>query len=75
MVKGETIKDMFSRFTTITISLKSMGKTYSMEEIIRKILRSLTSEWEKKTTTIEEANDLKTLTLDELIGNLIAYEV
>ena len=32
-------------------------------------------DWERKTTTIEEAIDLKTLTLDELIGNLMAYEV
>jgi hypothetical protein len=75
MAKGETIKDMFSRFTTITNGMKSMGKTYSMEEKVRKILRSLTSEWERKTTAIEEANDLKVLTLDELIGNLMAYEV
>ena len=52
-----------------------MGKTYSMEERVRKILRSLTSEWERKTTAIEEATYLKTLTLDKLIGNLMAYEV
>ena len=75
MAKGETIKEMFSRFTTITNAMKSMGKTYSMEERVRKILRSLTSKWERKTTAIEEATDLKTLTLDELIGNLMAYEV
>ena len=30
---------------------------------------------EKKTTAIEEANDLSTMTLENLIGNLMAYEV
>ena len=38
-------------------------------------MRSLTSDWERKTTTIEEAQDLNKLTLDDLIGNLMAYEV
>ena len=44
-------------------------------EKVRKILRSLTSDWEKKTTVIEEANDLSTMSLENLIGNLMAYEV
>jgi FtsZ-binding cell division protein ZapB len=43
--------------------------------MVRKILRALTPDWEKKTTAIEEANDLSTLTLENLIGNLMAYEV
>ncbi|XP_020258874.1 glutamic acid-rich protein-like [Asparagus officinalis] len=43
--------------------------------MVRKILRALTSYWEKKTTAIEEANDLSTLTVENLIGNLMAYEV
>ena len=42
---------------------------------VRKILRALTSDWEKKTTAIEEANDLSTMSLENLIGNLMAYEV
>ena len=29
----------------------------------------------KKTTAIKEANDLSTLTLENLVGNLITYEV
>ena len=40
-----------------------------------KILRALKPDWEKKTTAIEEANDLSTMSLENLIGNLIAYEV
>ena len=40
-----------------------------------KILNSLTDEWERKVITIEEANDLSTIKPEELIGNLMSYEV
>ena len=42
---------------------------------MRKVLRALTPDWEKKTTVIEEANDLSTISLENLIGNLMTYEV
>ena len=61
MKENETIGEMFTRFTDITNSLIGLGKTYTQVETIRKILRSLTPQWEKKVTAIEEANDLSTL--------------
>ena len=75
MNKDEPITEMFTRFTNITNDLKSLGVTYSQTDKVKKILRSLTTDWEKKTTAIEEAQDLSKLTLDDLIGNLMAYEV
>ena len=66
---------MFTRFSDITNNLQSLGKSFSQNDIIRKILRSLTLEWEKKTTAIEEAKDLSNYSLEELIGNLTSYEV
>jgi len=66
---------MVTRFTDITNSLASLGKEYTQVKKVRKILRALTPNWEKKTTTIEEANDLSTMSLKNLIGNLMAYEV
>jgi len=41
MQSDESIKDMFTRFTDITNNLKSLGKTYTNEEMVRKILRCL----------------------------------
>ena len=75
MKDNETIGEMFTRFTDIINSLIALGKDYTQVEMVRKILRALTSDWEKKTTAIEEANDLSTLTVENLIGNLMAYEV
>jgi len=69
----ETIMDMYTRFTHITNELKSLGKTFSTEELVRKILRFLPRSWEAKVTAIQGAKDFKTLSLDELIGNLQTY--
>ena len=55
--------------------LKSLGKTFTTEELVRKILRFLSRSWEAKVTAIQEAKDLKTLSLDELISNLQTYEL
>jgi len=71
----ETIMEMYTRFTHITNELKSLGKTFTTEELVRKILRFLPRTWEAKVTAIQEAKDLKTLSLDELIGNLQTYEL
>jgi len=37
----ETIMDMYTRFTHITNELKSLGKTFTTEELVRKVLRFL----------------------------------
>ena len=75
MMENETISEMITRFTDITNSLASLGKEYTKVEKVRKILRAFTSDWENKITTIEEANDFSTMSLENLINNLIAYEV
>ena len=75
MKDKETIGEMITRFTDITNSLIALEKTYTQAEQVRKILNALTPEWEKKTIAIEEANDLSTLTVESLVGNLMAYEV
>jgi len=71
----ETIMDMYTRFTHITNELKSLGKIFTTEELVRKILRILPRTWEAKVTAIQEAKDLDAITMDELIGNLQTYEL
>ncbi|GKB58529.1 UBN2 domain-containing protein, partial [Tanacetum coccineum] len=48
---------------------------YSSKNHVRKFLRTLPLKWRAKVTTIEEAKDLVTLPLDELIRNLKVYEM
>ena len=66
----ESVMDMYTRFTHITNELKSLGKSFTTEELVRKILRILPHAWEAKVTAIQEAKDMNKITLDELIGNL-----
>ncbi|KAL6321533.1 hypothetical protein AAG906_021728 [Vitis piasezkii] len=71
----ESIVEMFSRFIVIVNELEALGKTYTEVEKVMKILRSLLKKWETKVTAIQEANDLTKLSLEELIGSLITYEI
>ncbi|KAL6345510.1 hypothetical protein AAG906_017233 [Vitis piasezkii] len=66
---------MFSRFMVIVNELDALGKTYTEVEKVMKILRSLPKKWETKVTVIQEAKDLTKLSLEELIGSLMTYEI
>jgi len=74
MSDRETVMDMYTHFTHITNELKSLGKSFTTEELVRKILRFLPRSWEAKVTAIQEVKD-KAITLDELVGNLQTHEL
>jgi len=60
----------------MTNKLKSLGKTYIKEEMVRKILQYfLENKWGHKVIAIEEAQYLKTLALDDLFRKLLAHEI
>ncbi|GJV66373.1 zf-CCHC domain-containing protein [Tanacetum coccineum] len=67
----ESIDNAFAKFNTIITSLKALDESFSSKNCVRKFLRALHPKWRAKVTTIEELKNLTTLTLDELIGNLI----
>lgn len=73
MKPEKDIKEIFDRFTIIINGLKSYGKTYPNENVVRNMLQSFPKSWEAKVTTIEEAKKLETLTLDELNDSLLAH--
>ena len=74
MKENEKLGDMYTRFTLIVNNLKSLGKTFIKGELQGKLLRSLGPEWEQKVTAIEEANQVEDLDMENLLGNLMAYE-
>ena len=74
MKQGEGIEEMFERFSTIINNLDALGKSYNEGDIVRKVLKSLTPEWESKVNAIQEAHDTNKMTVDQLRGNLITYE-
>ena len=75
MADGETIQDMHTRFTSIINEMYSLGEIVPNGKAIRKLLSVLPETWESKVEAITEARDLDSLAMDELIGNLITYEL
>jgi len=75
MKPNENISEMFARFMVIVNGLKALGKEYTDADLVRKILRSLSSICHTKATVIEDSKDLSKISLDELIGSLMTYEI
>ncbi|GJZ50689.1 hypothetical protein Tco_0604879 [Tanacetum coccineum] len=57
------------------VTLKALDEGFSSKNYVRKFLRALHPKWRTNVTVIEELNDLTSLSLDELIGNLKVYKV
>ncbi|GKC03255.1 hypothetical protein Tco_0994865 [Tanacetum coccineum] len=71
----EIINSGFTRFNAIVTSLKSLDPYYSRKNHVRKFLHALPLKWRAKVMATEEAKDLATLPLDELVRNLKVYEM
>nr|GEW51960.1 hypothetical protein [Tanacetum cinerariifolium] len=52
----------------------ALDESFSSRNHVIKFLRALPTKWLPKVMAIKECNDLSTLPLDELIGNLKVYE-
>ena len=62
---GESLQDMITRFTTGINELISLGKVYTTEEQVDKVLRTLSRSQEIKVTVIRTAKDLTNMTNDD----------
>ena len=75
MKETKSIVEMITRFTEIVNGLEALGMVINESEKVMKILRSLSSKWNTKVITIQEAKDLTKLPMEELIGSLMTYEI
>lgn len=57
----ENISQMQTIFTHIVSRMRTLGKTFSNEELVLKILRCLNWSWQPKVSAICEAKDLETM--------------
>jgi hypothetical protein len=55
--------------------MKGLGETIDESFLVQKILRSLPDRFNSKVSAIEEIDDLKMLTLYQLLGTLTNYEM
>jgi len=75
MKEDESIEAMYSRFQTLVSGLQILKKSYVASDHVNKILRSLPARWRPKVTAIEEAKDLNTLSVEDLISSLKVHEI
>ena len=76
MKPHEIITEITNRLNYLVITLRKLGRPFTKEEVNNKILRILPKkDWESRVTSIEEAQDLTTLSTDMIIGKLLIYEL
>ena len=75
MKEDESIEEMYSRFQTLVSGLQIRKKSYVASGHVSKILRSLPARRRPKVTAIEEAKDLNTLSVEDLVSSLKVHEI
>ncbi|WJX18783.1 hypothetical protein P8452_08547 [Trifolium repens] len=74
MEEKETVSDFFTRISKLVNAMKSCGEVVSAQNIVEKILRSLSPRFDHIVVAIEESKDLASMKIDELQGSLEAHE-
>ncbi|CAM8989904.1 unnamed protein product [Rhodiola kirilowii] len=75
MQEDETIADFNTRVLDISNEAFTLGEPITEETLVRKVLRSLTKRFAMKALAVKEANDVKNMRLDELMGSLQTHEM
>jgi hypothetical protein len=75
MNEDETVSKYFLRVEELVNAMKGLGEKIEESILVQNILRSLLDKFNPKVFAIEELNDLKTLSIDQLLGTLTAYEM
>src|ERR1044072_9485117 len=75
MAEEQTIAEFHMQIRHIAKTSFGLGEKMTNENLVRKILRSLPKRFSMKVTTIEEAQDISKMQVDELIGSLQTFEL
>ena len=74
MRDDEMFDDFYAKLSDIVNSCFTLGEKIPEAKVVGKILGSLPERFQSKVTAIEEAQNVDTLKLDQLVGNLQTYE-
>ncbi|XP_071907816.1 uncharacterized protein [Coffea arabica] len=75
MKSTESVKDFIGTIKEIVNDMESNGENLEEVRVVEKVLRSLTTKFHTKKTVLEATKDLDNLSLDELEGELLTYEI
>jgi hypothetical protein len=73
MNEDETFNKFFLRVEELVNAMKGLGEKIEDVLLVHKILISLSGRFNPKVSVIEELNDIKTLSIDQLLGTLTSY--
>jgi uncharacterized lipoprotein YehR (DUF1307 family) len=75
MNEDETISKYFLRVEELVNSMKGLGEKIEGTFLVHKILRSMPDRFNAKVFAIEELNDIKNMSIDQILGTINAYEM
>jgi hypothetical protein len=75
MNEKEDIATYFLRVDRVVNAIRRLGEEIDESLVVQKVLRSLLFKYDAKVSAIEETRDLTKMTMDELHGSLITYEM
>jgi hypothetical protein len=75
MKDAESIQEFHLSLLDIANSFEALGEKMPDEKLSRKLLRSLPKRFDMTVTAIEEAHDISTKKMDELVGSLQTFEI
>ena len=74
MGDNEPVIDFTAKLTKIANDIRVTGEDLSEKEVIRKFLRVTPEKFDPVTTSLDQSTNFDELTLEEVIGCLVAYE-
>ena len=74
MIESEKIDEYCTRVMNIVNEMRNHGDTISDQQVMEKILISVTEKYEYIVAITEETKDLSTLSIKELVGSFRAHE-
>jgi hypothetical protein len=75
MNDDESIQDFHMKILDLANASGALGEKMAEEKLVRKIMRSLPKRFDMKVTAIEEAQDVKNMKVEELVGSLETFEM
>ena len=75
MKQEQNIGEYLLHVDEVVNAIRGLGGKLKEKEVVRKVLRTLPMRYDPKVSTLEEWDDLKKVTMDELHGILNVYEM
>ena len=75
MKEEENIGEYLFHVDEVVNAIRGLGGKLKEKVVVSKVLRTLPMRYNPKVSTLEERDDLKKMTMNELHGTLTAYEM